>query len=130
MADEKHFMSIKKGERILVTMLSEPLQEEWDRILAMREEIEPLCDQVQEQVQSIDDIEKLPDELAQQTLELHFKIKIATDTFWYNVNKQYNLWKYPHIAMRKGYCIVKCVDKMQKLKTLLDTLKDVIEDEE
>lgn len=111
---------IRKGDKIIITLISEPLQEKYIEILKKREEQEELIEKMKALYDSPVD---MPDADARQIHLLNYEAGKLRADFWFSLNDQYNLWKSPAIGIRNGFCIVKTLgpeDFIKRLKQVFD----------
>lgn len=121
---------IKKGDKIVVTILSEPLQEKYNAILACREDFGERLEKIKTIYSKPED---MPMEVARELITLNYQAGKLRDEFWYAVNDQYSLWKLGAIGIRNGYCIVKTIgpeELFNRFKTMMDEFMDEVNGED
>lgn len=115
---------MKKGDKVIVNLISEPLQEQYSQLLQKREEMDDLIDRMRALYTTPDEV---PMEEAENIHTLGYEAKKIERDFWFRVNKQYKLWKTPALGIRDGYCLVKMMgpdDFLKRLKEVFDAFSD------
>lgn len=112
---------IKRGEKVVVTMLGEDLQDRWDSILKVREELKEKMGSVKAYAKAFDDVN---DSDAEAICVLNCKHISMSQDFWMDVNRRYGLWKIPHLGIRDGYCIVQMPSTKDKVKGFLQKVEE------
>ena len=94
---------VGKGEKIIVMMISEPLQDKFNHMDQSREELKWMLDEV-------DKLRKLGVEIPEEKYAALYRQKAKHEMlrleFWSAVNEQYGLWHKENIGIRDGYCLV------------------------
>lgn len=117
---------IKKGDKVIVNLISEPLQEQYNLLLQKREEMDELIERMKAIYTTPDQV---PMEEAENIHTLGHEAKRIELDFWFSVNSQYKLWKIPAIGIRDGYCLVKMMgpdDFLKRLKQVFDEFSEEI----
>lgn len=96
---------IKKGDKILVTILAEPIQEIFDNLHEIAYQIKDLMEEIEENGGR----SKAPKELIEKTCRLKAEAVTKREAVWLKIQENYNLWGH-NIAIRRGYCIVEVTD--------------------
>lgn len=115
---------IKKGDKVLVNIISEPLQEHYNLIMQKREDFN-------ERVEKLKVLYATPDMMSiEEAREIHlmnYEVEKTRGEFWIKVNDQYKLWKTGAVGIRNGYCLVKTIspeDFMNRLKGFMDEMME------
>ena len=113
---------IRKGDRVIINIISEPLQEKYNAIMLKREVFNERVEKLKALYTSPMDMSM---EEAQEMHQINFDIERMRSEFWFELNTQYKLWKNAALAIRNGYCIVKTLspqDFLDRLKGFMDEM--------
>lgn len=121
---------MKKGDKVLVNTIAEPLQEQWTLVMRKKQDFNNL-------VEKLKSIYSGPDQMtaneAREVRMLDYEIDRLKSDFWIRIADQYGLWKVPSIGIRNGYCLVKTIgpeDIMKRLKATLDDCMEELNDDQ
>jgi hypothetical protein len=91
-------------EKVLVERIHEDLEEIYNRVKWLQAKIGQLRYQASMTFNSLDEDTRVEFETdyARVCSEYQFRER----EFWFKVGERYNLWGYPSIGVREGYCIV------------------------
>ena len=94
----KRIGRVAKGETVVVNMITEDLQCQWDRIHELGEEGKRAIEEWMEDRKNM--------EMAKKALTLKHQFDKDCADFWMAINGQYNLW-LDEVGIRDNYAIVK-----------------------
>ena len=125
---------IRKGEKIIVLRISEPLQEKFNALKCCGVDLEGAMKEIYE-------IKKLGVEIPVEKIiegcRLNLLMEKLSADFWWDLNSNYNLYNYGGLGIRDGYCIVQLPERknpeviMEEITKLLKSkLKELTGDED
>lgn len=116
---------IRKGEKILVLRVSEPIQEQYDKLDKVTDELKWMHDEYQK-LKKMD--VTVPEEKIAALARHGSLMEKLRDQMWWDINEQYGLWHHKGVAIRDGYCIVKCRE-LPDPETVMKKIKKMLLDE-
>ena len=113
---------IKKGEKVITPILTEPLQELYDARYIAQNTMDDALEETKEETDS--DSKKITPEQAKKLWFICKEAYAKDREFWEKVHTQYNTWN-KHIGIRDGYALVEVPpDQKLKLPRFLQDLED------
>lgn len=122
---------IARGEKVLQVIISEPLQEEFDRGYEIGGQLEDLQEELQEKYPDADlgfgiDMSKLSVEDAKRLVLLKDEVKQHQRMLWQHVHGAYNTWN-KRVGIRDGYCLVEMPEKKPSGKGFSQFMRHMLE---
>lgn len=123
---------VRSGEKVIVPIISEKLQDDFDNLYKLRCELDGIGDKIKEGYKSPDDYcENAPYEESKYTHQLVLRLRRAEMDFWEAINDQYGVWN-KCVGVRDGYCLVTLPPSkaIAGMRTIFENLKKLIENAE
>ena len=96
---------VERGEKVIVKCISEPLQEEFEKVRELKDRYEDIQDEVKDFYEHSHG-KTVPNELHKRIFIAQCDYEVATRLFWRHINENYNCFHIP-CGIRDGYCLVR-----------------------
>jgi len=117
---KRRIQRVARDEKVIVPMLSEPLQELYERVQDMGDKAENLKEEIEESLkQNGGDQSKVPFDLLREFERERIEVFHQRALMWFKIQDQYNIWSCDNIGIRDGYAIV-----AMKFRPSMNMLKD------